>query len=191
MKTTTTILKSLLAAMGLAAMILPAAAQLANRKIQPNDLLIVRVLGEPDMTQEARVTYDGRVNYFVINDVEVGGKTVAEAKAYIQELLNKDYLVDPQVSIEIRQFAEQVITVLGAVNKPGRVILPADRQIDLVEAIGLAGDFNRYAKKSQIELRRRGQNLRYAYDDLRKLTDPTKKIYVEPDDVIEVGETVF
>lgn len=191
MKTTIHILKSLLVALGMAALIWPATAQIANRKIQPNDLLIIRVLGEPDMTQDARVTYDGRINYFVINDVEVGGKTVAEAKAYIQELLDRDYLVDPQVSIEIRQYAEQVITVLGAVNKPGPVMLPADRRIDLVEAIGLAGDFNRYANKDRIEIRRRGQNTRYSYNELRKLTDPDKKIYVEPDDVIDVGESRF
>jgi len=166
-------------------------AQLVNRKIQPNDVLIIRVLNEPDMLQEAKVTNDGRVTYFFIGDVEVGGKTIGEAKEQIQELLNKDYLVDPQVSIEVRQYAQQVITILGAVNKGGQIQLPPDRQVDLVEAIGLAGDFNRYANKDRIELRRRGQNTRYRYDDLRKLTDPTKKVYVEPDDIIDVAESKF
>ncbi len=170
---------------------LPAGAQLANRKIQPNDVLIIRVLNEPDMNQEAKVTNDGRVNYFFIGDVEVGGKTIAEAKTLIQDLLNKDYLVDPQVSIEVRQYALQVVTILGAVNKPGQVVLPPDRQLDIVEAIGLAGDFNRYANKDRIELRRRGQNTRYSYENLRKLTDPSKKVYVEPDDIIDVAESKF
>jgi protein involved in polysaccharide export with SLBB domain len=192
MKTTSKLLKFLVVWVTvLASGWISAEAQLANRKIQPNDVLIIRVLNEPDMTQEAKVTNDGRVNYFFIGDVEVGGKTIGEAKSFIQEALNKDYLVDPQVSIEVRQYALQVITVLGAVNKAGQVQLPPDRQVDIVEAIGLAGDFNRYANKSRIELRRRGQNTRYSYDDLRKLTDPAKKVYVEPDDVIDVAESKF
>jgi polysaccharide export outer membrane protein len=182
---------TLILALALAFGLMPASAQLANRKIQPGDVLIIRVLNEPDMTQEAKVTNDGRVNYFFIGDVEVGAKTIGEAKSLIQDLLNKDYLVDPQVSIEVRQYALQVVTVLGAVNKPGQVILPPDRQMDLVEAIGMAGDFNRYANKDRIELRRRGQNTRYSYDDLRKMTDPAKKVFVEPDDIIDVAESKF
>ncbi len=166
-------------------------AQLTNRKIQPNDVLIIRVLEEKDMLQEAKVTNDGRITYFFIGEVPVGGKTLAEAKTLIQELLNKDYLVDPQVSIEVKEYATKVITVLGAVNKGGQIPLPPDRQIDIVEAIGLAGDFNRYANKDRIELRRKGQTLRYSYNDLKKLTDPSKKVYVEPDDVVDVAETVF
>jgi polysaccharide biosynthesis/export protein len=183
--------KLLLALLGLALGSTSGFAQLANRKIQPNDVLLIRVLEEKDMLQEAKVTNDGRITYFFIGEVSVGGKTLAEAKMLIQDLLNKDYLVDPQVSIEVKEYAAKVITVLGAVNKGGQVPLPPDRQIDIVEAIGLAGDFNRYANRDRIELRRKGQAIRYSYNDLKKLTDPTKKVYVEPDDVIDVAETIF
>jgi protein involved in polysaccharide export with SLBB domain len=171
--------------------LLPARAQLTNRKIQPNDILVIRVLTEPDMKQEAKVTNDGKINYFFIGDVEVGGKTIGEAKALIQDLLNKDYLVDPQVSIEVQQYALQIVTVMGAVNKAGPINLPPDRPLELIEAIGMAGDFNRYANKDKIELRRKGVITRYSYDKLKQQTDPAKKVFVEPDDTIDVGESKF
>jgi len=166
-------------------------AQLENRKIQPNDVLVIRVLNEADMTAEKKVSNDGRINYFYIGDVSVAGKSVAEAQDLIRDLLKKDYLVDPQVNIEMRQYALEMVTVLGAVNKPGPVQLPTDRRVDVVELIGMAGDFNRYANKSRIELRRRGKSYPLSYDDLKRITDPAKKFFVEPDDVIEVGESKF
>ena len=184
-------IQRLLAAALLVFALIPAMAQLANRKIQPNDVLIIKVLDEKDMEVEAKVTTDGRVSYYFINEVAVGGKTVSEAKSMIQDLLNKDYFVNAQVSVEIKEFAKQAITVLGAVMKGGQIILPPDRQIDIVEAIGLAGDFSRYANKNKIELRRRGTTTSYRYKDLKKMTDPSKRVYVEADDVIDVAESQF
>lgn len=166
-------------------------AQQVNRKIQPNDVLVIRVLNEPDMAAEKKVSNDGRISYFFIGDVQVSGKTVAEVQDMIRDLLKKDYLVDPQVNIEMKQYAEEKVTVLGAVNRPGPIILPSDRRVDVVELIGMAGDFNRYANKDRIELRRRGKVVTLGYGELKRISDPAKKFLVEPDDVIEVAESKF
>ena len=55
----------------------------------------------------------------------------------------------------------------------------------------MAGDFTRLANKSRIELVRKGRKIQISYDELKKITDPARKLYVEPDDVIEVGQSVF
>ena len=164
-----------------------ALAQQAVRKIQPNDLLIIRVLGEIDMTKETKVSSDGKVNYVFIGDVQVAGQTITEAQEKIRQLLMKDWLVNPQVIIEMRQYAVETVTVLGQVNRPGPVVLPTDRRVDLVEVIGLAGDFSRLARKSQIDLLRKGKKVTFSYDKLKEISDPAKKVYVEPDDIIEVA----
>lgn len=59
----------LLASFLIAALPFSIRAQQGVRKIQPNDLLIIRVLGEIDMTKEAKVSSDGKVNYVFIGDV--------------------------------------------------------------------------------------------------------------------------
>ncbi|MBL9173439.1 MAG: polysaccharide biosynthesis/export family protein [Verrucomicrobiales bacterium] len=177
-------------------LVIPASSSAQNaaapgRKIQANDILVISVLGEPEMNKETKVSNDGRVDYFYVGDVQVAGQTVAEAQEKIRQLLMKDYFVNPQVGIQVKQYAQETVTVLGQVNRPGPVLLPTDRRVDIVEVIGMAGDFNRVAKKSAIELRRKGKSVKFSYDDLRKITDPAKKVYVEPDDVVEVDITIF
>lgn len=166
-------------------------AQQLARKIQPNDLLVIRVVGENDMSKETKVTGDGKINYVFIGDVQVGGQTIAEAQDQIRQMLMKGWLVNPQVIIEMKQYALETVTVMGEVMRPGQVILPTDRRIDLVEVIGLAGDFSKNAKKSRIELRRKGATVAYSYDELKKISDPAKKVFVQPDDFIEVATSIF
>lgn len=165
-----------------------AADQITARKILPNDILVVRVLNEPDMMVEKKVTADGKIDYYFIGEIDLNDKTVADAQKIIRDKLDADYLVNPQVYVEVKQYAQQFVTVTGQVNKPGPVPIPPDHQMDMVEAIGAAGDFNRLAKKSRIELRRKDTTKSYNYDDLRK---PEGKVYVQADDIIWVDESKF
>lgn len=165
-----------------------AGAQANARKILPNDLLLIRVLNEPDMMAEKKVSADGKIDYFFIGEVDLNDKTVAEAQKIIRDKLDADYLVNPQVYVEVKTYALQLVTVTGQVSRPGQVPIPPDHQMDIVEAIGAAGDFNRLANKDKIELRRKDTTKRYSYDQLRK---PEGKVFVEPDDVIFVFESKF
>jgi polysaccharide biosynthesis/export protein len=158
------------------------------RKIQPNDLLFIRVLGEPDMTAEKKVSAEGKIDYFFINEVDLNDKTVAEAQRIIRDALDKDYLVNPQVYVEVKEAARQYVTVVGQVQRPGQVPIPPDHRMDIVEAIGAAGDFSRLANKNKIELRRKDKVSKYSYDDLKKADG---RVYVEPEDVIEVAQSIL
>jgi protein involved in polysaccharide export with SLBB domain len=165
-----------------------AAAQINARKILPNDVLLIRVLNEPDMMAEKKVSADGKIDYFFIGEIDLNEKTVAEAQKIIRDKLDADYLVNPQVYLEVKQYALQFVTVTGQVNRPGQVPIPPDHKMDIVEAIGAAGDFNRLANKDKIELRRGEDTKRYSYDQLRK---PEGKVFVQTDDVIFVFESKF
>jgi protein involved in polysaccharide export with SLBB domain len=158
------------------------------RKIQPNDVLLIRVLNEVEMTAEKKVSADGKIDYFFINEVDLNDKTVADAQRIIRDALDKDYLVNPQVYVEVKQYATQYVTVVGQVQRPGQYPIPPDHKMDIIEAIGTAGDFSRLANKNKIELRRKETVKRYSYDDLKK---PDGRVYVEPEDVIEVAESKF
>jgi polysaccharide export outer membrane protein len=169
-------------------MLLPARAQTVARKILPSDVLLIRVLDEPDMTAEKKVSAEGTIDYFFIGEVNLNDKSVAEAQKIIRDKLNADYLVSPQVHVEVKQAALQYVTVTGQVNRPGRVEIPPDHEMDVIEAIGAAGDFTRYAKKSRIEVRRKDGTKRYTYDQLKT---PKGRVVVMPEDVIWVDESTI
>ena len=165
----------------------------AARKIVPNDLLFIRVYNEPEMTAEKKVNADGVINYTFVKEIQVGGKTTAEVEKEIRDILDKDYFVNPEVSVEVKQYDVQYVTVTGQVGRPGKVEIPPDHLIDVVEAIGAAGDFTRLANKKDIKVRnnKTGESTKYSYDGLQKLAETGKKVILEHGDVVNVGESTF
>ena len=168
-----------------------ARAQGLARKILPNDILAIRVVNEPDLTLDLRVGADGKITYPFLGELVVEGKTLSEVEGLIRTDLYRDYIVNPQVSVQFREYVKQFVSVVGQVNAPGRIELLPDRRMDVVEAIAAARDLTRNANSRGIELNRRGQVYKFTYDDLKKNSDPDKKFYLEPDDVIEVKERIF
>jgi hypothetical protein len=80
------------------------------------------------------------------------------------------------------------VLVNGEVNKPGNLPLPKDQKLTIIDAIGRAGGLTSKAQPANIKFSRPGQNQRVlGFDELKKENDPTKMIYLEPGDVIDVG----
>jgi polysaccharide export outer membrane protein len=164
----------------------------ADYKICPQDTLTIGVIGEKDLTQDCRVNTSGTISYAWLNNVEVGGKTAAEVEQYLRKLLDKDYLVDPTVLVQVKEYRAREVTVMGQVNKPGAVPIPAEQPLTIVEAIARAGSIAKGGDPNKIYFTRRGkEKVRLSLDVLSKTTDPAKMIYVQPGDVIDVGERVF
>ncbi len=161
----------------------------ADYKIMAQDILLVDVLGEKDLGRECRVSSSGTISFAWLSSVEVKGKTPAEVEAVLKELLNRDYLVDPQVIVAVKEYRTRNIQVMGAVSKPGTVPLPGELKITIIDAIGLAGGTTKLANEKKIEFTRNGKTEVFSFDNLKKITDPAKIIYLEPGDIIKVHET--
>ena len=108
-------------------------------RVGPGDVLEVEVFGNPDLSRTPTVQTNGMVALPLIGEVPVVGLTLAEVKASLTTLLGRDYLVNPQVDVRVKEYQSQFVTVLGEVATPGRRPLRgATRLIDvLVEAGGL------------------------------------------------------
>ena len=114
-------------------------------RLGADDKIQVAVNGDPKLTQQVVVSYDGRVSLPLIGDVAVGGATIGEATENVTELLARDYLVDPKVDIQIVEYKSRWVMVTGEVGKPGRVALRGGATLKdvLADADGLsvgAGD---------------------------------------------------
>jgi len=162
-----------------------------DHKIAPLDIIMIDVVGEKDLSKELRVSSSGTITFPFLGSIEVKSKTPAEVEKLIKEKLGKDYLVDPQVIITVKEYRSRTVSVIGQVNKPGVIALPAEQKMGILEAIAQAGDLTKSANKNRIEVSRKGKTQKYTLDDLKKDTTPEKKFWLEPGDVIYVHESFF
>ncbi len=157
-------------------------------KIAPNDLLEVEVFGVKELKREVRVNSSGYIALPLIGQIQVGGYTASDAEALVAIKYGEKYLQDPQISIFIKEFTTQRITVDGAVIKPG--IFPLTGQITLLRALALAGGGSQLADLEEVMLFRltpEGQNLVEKYDVLKIRKGEGKDPLLQGDDVIVVN----
>lgn len=162
-----------------------------DRKIARSDIIIVEVFGEKDLSGEHRVQQSGTIKYPLLGSVDVAGKTPVQVAAILAEKLEADYLVDPQVNVMVKEYRLRTVSVIGKVNREGAIELPAEQKLDILEGIARASGFSPLANKNKIDLSRNGKTITYKFDQLIRVKDPTKKVWLEPGDVIYVHESFF
>jgi polysaccharide export outer membrane protein len=125
-------------------------------RIGPNDLLDIEILNVDNAKRTVRVNAAGFITLPLIGPVTVAGLTQQQAEAHIAGLYGDKYLQNPQVSLFIREFTTERITVDGAISKPG--IYPLVGQMTLLRVLALAGGFGSIAKRNQVLVFRQGEN---------------------------------
>jgi polysaccharide export outer membrane protein len=125
-------------------------------RLGANDLLEVEVLDIDNGKRTVRVNASGLVSMPLIGSVKVAGLTGHEAEALIAARYREKYLQNPQVSVFVKEFTSEHITVEGAVVKPG--IYPVTGRLTLLRALALAGGFGQIAKSSEVMLFRQDAN---------------------------------
>ena len=157
-------------------------------KITPNDLLEVEVFGVSELKRTVRVNTTGQISLPLIGMIQVAGLTPADAEALIALQYGSKYLQDPQVSIFIKEFTTQRITLDGALAKPG--IYPLTGQITLLRALALAGGGAQLADMEQVMLFRltpEGQSLVEKHDVLKIRKGEAPDPSLQADDVVVVN----
>jgi len=168
--------------------------------LQAGDKLNIKIFPEDPYLKggEAQLSPDGNVTLPLMGKIPLAGKSVAEAQRLIQQILDRDYLVNPEVTIDVMETekAERSFVFLGQVKKPGTYQLPAgEAQFTLLEAISLAGGFSDIANIKKIKiLRQQGSTnvkkvLHANADAIISGHDPD--IEINEGDVISVSETLF
>ncbi len=166
-------------------------AAVVTRKVQPGDTLVIQV-DEADIGKvEKKVDADGKITFNYLGELNVKDKSTGEIEKMIRDGLDKDWIINPQVSCVVVLYAEKVVTVNGYVYKAGTVRLPNDRKLSLIEAVSTAGDVNPRGNRKKVQLSRKGVVTTYNLNELARITDPDKQIYVEADDVITVPQNIF
>jgi polysaccharide export outer membrane protein len=115
--------KALLPTLLLAALVLawgpavPASAQ--EYVIGARDLLKITVWGQDDLSKEYPVDPDGYVSFPLIGRVKATGLTPTAFAGELRTRLEKDYFVNPQVLVSVKEYLSQKVHVSGEADKPG------------------------------------------------------------------------
>jgi polysaccharide export outer membrane protein len=162
--------------------------------LQPTDLVEVTIYQEDDMGAKARLEKDGTIPLPLVGKVPLGGKTLDQASKLIKELLAKDLLVNPQVTVTILEYAKRRFTILGQVQRPGSYEMPSEEKLSLLQAIAMAGGYTRIAAPGKVTVQRREGNETKTFkldaEAMSKEKD-AKAFEVLPEDTITVGERLI
>lgn len=132
------------------------------------------------------VDEQGDINFPVIGKVAVEGKTRQEVADYLRRrLIERDLIKDPIVTVE---YVNLAISVLGEVNRPGRIEMMKDN-FTILDAIAFAGDLTIDGQRENIMVFREvdGEDMTYIInlcDRQNVLSSPA--FYLQQNDVVYV-----
>lgn len=128
----------------------PAAANPPSEdyRLGPLDVIEVSVFEVPELTKTLQVNSGGEISLPLIGRVTAGGRTISQLEQEIEAKLARDYLQSPQVSVFVKEYTSQRITVEGAVNSPG--VFPISGRTTLLQAIAMAKGPDRTADESGV-----------------------------------------
>ena len=153
------------------------------------DTVEITVFREDELATRGQLSADGSITLPLIGAVRLQGLTTDQAAKAIEQKLRDGYLVRPQVSVSIGARIRRTITVLGQAQNPGVFELPANRQLTLVEAVGMAGGVTRIGNPRKLALKHDGAVQQV---DLKEITTgKAKDIPLHDGDVITIPESLF
>jgi len=131
-----------------------------NSTSPESNVLFASVPGNPTMNgmyerEGYRVSNGGSIKFPVLGQVKLEGLTIGQAQALMETELNK-YVKNAIVNIKFMNFR---VTVIGEVNHPSTFTV-TNEKINLLEALGLAGDMTPYGKRENVLLIREVDGIR-------------------------------
>jgi polysaccharide export outer membrane protein len=133
-------------------------------KIGAQDVLEIVVFKVPELTRSVQVADTGSINLPLVGEFPVAGKTAQQVERELTARLGATYLKSPQVSVYVKEFNSQRVTIEGAVRHPG--IVPLRGKYSLLQVIALAEGTDREVASSQLMVfrTRNGQRIAAEFD---------------------------
>ena len=153
------------------------------------DLIEIKVLYADDLSRIVRVDSRGNISLPLVGEIHAAGLTPYELEQTISKKLAQDYVQNPQVTVFIKEFTSQRMTVQGVVNHAG--VFDIAGQATLLQALSMAGGIMDKGDESAIKVIRKSPNapeqtLTFDMNEIRenKVSDPK----LENGDIVLVEE---
>jgi len=163
-------------------------------RIGPENLLQIDVHYGKDgvISQKVRVSSKNLITFPLVGEVDVSGLTISELEKKLYTLLERDYLVNPQVNVVIEEYS--TVSVMGEVKKPGSY--PIKGKLTAVEAISLAEGFTKIASPNKAKIIRTNPDgskteIPVRLHDIMQGGRQKSNIDLQGGDVLVVPESMF
>jgi polysaccharide export outer membrane protein len=154
-------------------------------KIGPLDVLEVSVFRVPELTKTVQVSDLGTIYYPVVGEIKAGGKTAQQLEHDLAKKLSNQ-VQSPQVSVLVREYNSQRITIEGSVKTPN--VYAMKGPTSLVQAMAMAGGIDADIASGDIVVFRTIDGVRSAarfdLDSVKNGAAPDPQL--QPNDVVIV-----
>ena len=159
-------------------------------RIAPYDRLLISVFGIPELSQQdVQVSTGGTVSFPFIGEVVAQGRTPQELASDIAAGLRRNYMRDPQVTVNVKDTVSQMVTVDGQVREPGAY--PAESRMTLMRAVARARGTTEFARLQDVVIFRtvgdQEMAALYNLDAIRRGAYRDPPVYAN--DVVIVGDS--
>lgn len=108
--------------------------------IGPSDIIEIKIEDAPELSGTFRLSSKGTLTIPVLGQVSAEKKTTADVAKLITEKLKGNYLMNPIVSVSVKQSNSRAFFIQGAVRRPG--IYQIEGRLSLLKLITIAGGLN-------------------------------------------------
>ncbi len=117
----------------------------------PGEKIHITVLNEPDLSNEYKIDDTGTILMPLIGKVHIANRSASEIETLLTTTLQNGYILEPVISVQTLQ--KNSFYILGAVKNPGYYDMP-EEDLNILNAVALAGGFTRDANKKTVEIMR-------------------------------------
>jgi polysaccharide biosynthesis/export protein len=167
----------------------------SDRKVIAGDRVRITVAEDSGLSQVYSVAGDGTIDFGFIGRVAAGEKTVAEISEVLKKMLEETYFKEATVKVEIAEFVEGAILVMGAVGRPGPITYRGDQAITLLDAVLQCGGMMNNAAGTEVRILRlvpgggmKRQTLKVNLQAMFEQLDFSGDQYLRPRDIVYVPD---
>ncbi len=147
-----------------------------------DDVISIRIWKEPELSTSARVRSDGKIVLPLAGEITAVGRTPAQLTEDVAKAIS-GFINNPLVMVSVLEVNSRKYSITGEVTRPGSYSLATP--ISVLDAVIRSG-FKDYAKKKKITILRKGQVLKFNYEDVVKGKSQAQNIMIEDGDLIVI-----
>ena len=155
----------------------------------PLDILDIRVYDEEDLSGLYRVDVDGTITFPFLGAVDASNQTPNSLAEELARLLGEGYLLNPSVTVFVKEYNSRHIFVWGWVQKPGSY--PYVDGMTIVEAIARASGASEGGALNRTRVTRRvdGNEETFTVQVSKIANGNEPNVVLQPEDVIYVPQS--
>ena len=168
----------------------PSSKNTTAYRVGPQDVLDITVFKVSELSKTVQVSDAGTINYPLLGEVPVAGNTARDIEQTLTAKLAAKYLQKPQVTVFIKEYNSQKVTVEGAVKRPG--VFPIRGRMTLLQSLATAEGMTEISDEVVVVFRQvDGERKAAKYDvgAIRKGAKPD--IPLQAGDVVVVGTSAI